>query len=148
MGLLTDRRLGATADWMRQRTGRSIVASTRAAAQRVGRLERTLAFDLNVPRGIWLQGSGADTYITFDQRGWLQVLSPDDSLEIGKTPWGRKHALGLSTALAGCDCCVEDVTWQVTQDALQPLGITFEEPCTVILNIPCDPCDPGGPGGG
>lgn len=144
MGMLTDRRMGATADWMRQRTGRSAVALTRQAAVRVGRVERTLAFDLHIPQGFWLQGTGADQYVRWDERGWIQVHSPNDSLDIGKTPWGRKHALGLDTALAGCVCCVEDVTWEVVSAPGLPIGFQFiEETCTVRLHLPCDPCGEG-----
>lgn len=144
MGMLTDRRLGATADWMRKRTGRSVVAQARQAAVRVGRVERTLAFDLHIPQGVWLQGTGADQYIRWDERGWLQVLSPEDTLDINKTPWGRKHALGLDllggVIPTGCDCCLEDATFSVVIDPGQPVRLSFVEPCSIVLRLGCDPC--------
>lgn len=149
MGLLSDRRLGATADWVRQRTGRSVVAQARSSAVRVGRVERTLAFDLNIPRGVWLQGTGADTYVEFDQRGWLQFHSPNDTVDINKTPWARKHAIGLDVdAAATCDCCLEDATFSVILRPGEPIGFAFNPvTCTLVLYLPCDPCGEGvGPG--
>lgn len=140
--MLTDRRLGATADWMRKRTGRSVVAQTRQAAMRVGRVERTLAFDLHVPQGFWLQGTGADQYIRPDERGWWQVLSPNDTIDIGKTPWGRKHALGLDAALA-CECCPEDTTITFVDGGDCPcltfgVGVWNAETCTYQIPFELD----------
>ena len=145
MGILTDRRLGATADWMRGRVGKSAVRETRMAIRRVGRLERTLAFDLDIPQGFVV----GERRVPFDDKGWIQLWSPLDTVDVTKEPFERHNAIGLDVAdSATCDCCLEDATFSVVLNPGHPISLVFNPlTCTLVLSLPCDPCgggvDPG-----
>lgn len=142
MSMLTDRRLGATSEWMRGRVGKSAVRETRAAARRVGRLERTLAFDLPIPQGLEV----GDRQVLFDDRGFVRLWSPLDTIDMTKEPYERHHQIGMDVAdgAAGCDCCLEDATFSVILNPGHPIALLFNPAtCTLVLNLPCDPCGEG-----
>lgn len=144
MSLLCNRRTGATADWMRGRVGKSPVRETRAVARRTGRLERTLAFDVHIPRGLMMQTADGLVPILFDERGYVQVLSSDDTVGLARSPWQRKHALDL-TAGATCECCGEDLQFSFINlnplcDCLELSYVGFSaETCTHTIgyNLDC-----------
>ncbi|MCC6618790.1 MAG: hypothetical protein IT341_07090 [Chloroflexi bacterium] len=156
MLMATDRRVGATADWMRRKVGKSPVPAIRSTTRRVSRLERTVGMQLKVPRGLWMQGATGPVIIPFDARGLIQVWSPQETIDLAKTPWARKHALGLDidTGLIpeGCACCPEDMNYEVLiigAPSVTGEWLFNEETCTrvLVLTFECDPCV-GGPGGG
>lgn len=153
MTLLANRRYGATSEWMRARVGKSVVDHARSAERRVGRLERTLVHRLRVPRGLILYGQdGKPIPIDFSPDGRIQVMSSDDSVGLARS-FGRKYALDLTAAGGGCDCCPEDITWEVTAAGDNPdcFEVVFvPETCTwrLIVDYDCLCLYCSGGGGG
>lgn len=150
MSMLTDRRLGATASYMRRRLGRSAVGEARVLDQRLRRVERTMTHRLRTFRGVQLfSGAGKPILVPVSPDGWIQLLSSDDSLGIERSPLVRRHSIDLT---GGCgDCCPEDITWNTVNNGsgCLTIGVTFNsETCTYTLtynldtSCVCDDCPP------
>jgi len=86
----------------------------------------------------------------------IQIWSPQETIDLAKTPLRRLHALGLDVDTSilpeACGCCFEDVNWQVQiigTTGVTGHWVTDPETCTatLVLTFTCDPCD-NSPGGG
>ena len=99
--------------------------------------------------------------VTFDANGHLQMRSLKPTvLIVDGDPTENPHSvvwdldidvlrplLDIPEAAEPCQCCPEDITWQVVLNPGHPITVVFNATtCTWTLNLPCDPCG-GGIGG-
>jgi len=147
---------GFAAQDVRRAVGASHLARLAQTEALVERMRRHDALHRKGFRGFV---AGADRVpITPDTNGHLRGRSLTPAFIFDRDPNDDPHTFiydididELRTLLdiQECECCPEDITWQVTIDPGEPLGVTFDpETCTWRLNFPCDPCNPAGPGGG
>src|SRR3990167_9531206 len=112
---LTDRRDGFVADRLRRRLEGTPARRLMEAEQRLGRLERSMAYRVRLFQGVHVETPKCE--IRPDSRGWL-AFSSDANLEIDRDPnIVQNHAKWKLSATIPEQGCLAAITTNVDCDA-------------------------------